>query len=184
MSESDKETIEIEQAPDEEIAEENADAEQDTEASLEQKLTAAKEEAAKNYDLAVRAQAEMENLRRRTLKDVENAHKYALENFAKELLNVADSIDLGLNAAEDNASVESLKEGMQLSRKQFYSVLEKFNIEAVDAEGAKFDPELHEAITMLPNPETEPNTVLEVVQKGYTLNNRLLRAAKVVVSSA
>ncbi len=154
----------------------------DEEPSLEQKLEQAQAEAAKNYDLALRTKAEMENLRRRTTKDIEHAHKFALERFAKELLDVADSIDLGLNAIDENTNVNTLQEGMQLTHKQLYKVLEKFNIELIDADGAKFDPEVHEAMTMVPNPDVKPNTVIEVVQKGYTLNDRLLRAAKVIVS--
>lgn len=149
---------------------------------LEQQLVLAQEKAAKNYDLALRTQAEMENLRRRTMKDVEHAHKFALERFAKELLGVADSIDLGLNAVDENTNVETLQEGMKLTHKQLFKALEKFNIEVIDADGAKFDPEMHEAMTMVPSPEVTPNTVIQVVQKGYTLNDRLLRAAKVIVS--
>jgi len=182
MSKTDKDEVKIaeqdvETADDKDVAE-------GAELTLEQQLVEAQEEAAKNYDLALRTLADMENLRRRTTQDVENAHKFALERFAKELLNVADSMDLGLGAADDNSSIESLKEGMILTRKQFFSVMEKFAVEVIDADGAKFDPELHEAVTMVPNPKLEPNTVMEVVQKGYTLNQRLLRAAKVVVSSA
>ncbi|MBT3308259.1 MAG: nucleotide exchange factor GrpE [Gammaproteobacteria bacterium] len=144
----------------------------------------AKAQAADYLDRMTRMQAEMDNLRKRTARDVSNARKFALEPFAKELLAVADSIDLGLNAAKDSDDVSSLIEGMELTRKQLFGTLEKFNVEVMDAMGVKFDPEQHEAMTMVPNPEMEPNTVMDVIQKGYTLNGRLLRPARVIVSSS
>lgn len=159
-------------------AAEEAPAEEDSE--LEQ----AKAQAADYLDRMTRIQAEMDNLRKRTARDVEKAHKFALEGFAKELLAVADSMDLGLNAAQDAEDVTSLKEGMDLTRKQLFGVLEKFNVEVLDAMGTKFDPEQHEAMTMVPNPDMEPNTVMDVIQKGYTLNGRLLRPARVIVTSS
>lgn len=157
---------------------EEASSEEDSE--LEQ----AKAQAADYLDRMTRIQAEMNNLRKRTARDVEKAHKFALEGFAKELLAVADSMDLGLNAAQDAEDVTSLKEGMDLTRKQLFGVLEKFNVEVLDAMGTKFDPEQHEAMTMVPNPDMEPNTVMDVIQKGYTLNGRLLRPARVIVASS
>ncbi len=150
-----------------------------TESEIEQ----AKAQAADYLDRMTRMQAEMDNLRKRTARDVEKARKFALEGFAKELLAVADSMDLGLNAAQDAEEVATLVEGMELTRKQLFGTLEKFNVEVMDAMGVKFDPEQHEAMTMVPNPEMEPNTVMDVIQKGYTLNGRLLRPARVIVSS-
>ncbi len=172
-------------------AEENAEATteeaaEESDGELEQgspELEQAKSQAADYLERMTRMQAEMDNLRKRTARDVEKAHKFALEGFAKELLAVADSMDMGLNAAMDAEDVAPLKEGMELTRKQLFGVLEKFNIEVLDAMGVKFNPEEHEAMTMVPNPEMEPNTVMDVIQKGYTLNGRLLRPARVIVSS-
>ncbi|HIJ22883.1 MAG: nucleotide exchange factor GrpE [Gammaproteobacteria bacterium] len=151
---------------------------------VDEELQNARAKAADYLNRMTRIQAEMDNLRKRTARDVEKAHKFALEPFAKELLAVADSMDLGLTAAKDSEDVASLKEGMELTRKQLFGALEKFNVEVMDAMGVKFDPEQHEALTMVPNPEMEPNTVMDVIQKGYTLNGRLLRPARVIVSSS
>ncbi len=153
------------------------------ETTTDSELEAAKAQAAEYLDRMTRVQAEMENLRKRTARDVQNARKFALESFARELLAVADSIDLGLVAARDSDDVLTILEGMELTSKQLFGVLEKFNIEVMDAQGVRFDPEQHEAMTMVPNPDMEPNTVMDVVQKGYTLNERLLRPARVIVSS-
>ncbi len=150
---------------------------------LEEALQQARLEAESYLDRVTRTQAEMDNLRKRTAREVENARKFALEPFARDLLSVADSMDLGLNAVADGGDLTALREGMELTRKQLYGVLERFNIEVLDAQGVKFNPEQHEAMTMVPNPEMEPNTVIEVIQKGYTLNGRLLRPARVVVST-
>lgn len=173
-----------EMGAEEEATEEVAVETEDTvEAVTDSELEQAKAQAAEYLDRMTRIQAEMDNLRKRTARDVEKAHKFALEGFAKELLAVADSMDLGLNAAQDAGDVDTLKEGMELTRKQLFGVLEKFNVEVLDAMGVKFNPEEHEAMTMVPNPEMEPNTVMDVIQKGYTLNGRLLRPARVIVSA-
>lgn len=127
----------------------------------------------------------MENLKRRTQKDLESAHKYGLEKFAKELLVVIDSLELGIQASTSDApEVVSLREGSELTIKQFESVFAKFNIEAIDPLGQPFNPELHQAMTMQPSADVDPNTVLNVFQKGYSLNGRLIRPAMVVVSQA
>ena len=155
------------------------------ELSLEQQLKQTQEEAKKNLDIAMRTQAEMENLRRRHNKNLEAAHKFAMERFAKELLDVADSMELGLKASEqDGVSVKSLIEGMKLTQQQLMTIFNNLNIEVIDAKGTKFDPDFHEALTMVVNTELQPNTVQEVVQKGYTLNQRLLRASKVIVTKS
>lgn len=152
---------------------------------LQKQLKQAEKKAEENWDKAVRAQAEMENLKRRTQKDLENAHKYGLEKFSKELLSVIDSLELGIQAStSDNPEVVSLREGSELTIKQFEAVFAKFNIEALDPTGEAFNPELHQAMTMQPNADVEPNTVLNVFQKGYILNGRLIRPAMVVVSQA
>jgi molecular chaperone GrpE len=136
-------------------------------------------------DQALRAQAEMENVRRRAARDVEHAHKYALEKFTADLLPVLDSLEKSVEiveAAEDAGSDDgALVEGIELSLKLFLITCEKAGMAQVDPHGEPFDPQLHEAIAMVPNPDAEPNSVMEVMQKGYTLNGRLVRAAKVIV---
>ena len=152
---------------------------------LEKKLKQTEKKAEENWDKAVRTQAAIENLKRRTQKDLENAHKYGLEKFAKELLSVIDSLELGIQAStSDNPEVIALRQGSELTIKQFEAVFAKFNIEALDPTGETFNPELHQAMTMQPNADVEPNTVLNVFQKGYILNGRLIRPAMVVVSQA
>ena len=137
--------------------------------------------ADENWERYLRAAAEMENVRKRAARDVENAHKFALERFGKELLGVKDTLEMGISA--DGASVESLLEGSNATLKLLGSTLERFGIVAVDPEGEPFDPEFHEAISMQPSDDVEPNSVVKVVQKGYTLNGRLLRPAMVIVAS-
>jgi len=134
-------------------------------------------------DQVLRVQAEMQNLRRRAERDVENAHKYALDKFAPELLPVVDNLERALATidAEDPAQ-KSVAEGIELTLKTFVDVLVRFKVESVDPAGQPFDAEFHQAVSMVPNPDLEPNTVMDVFQKGYTLNGRLLRPAMVVVS--
>ena len=152
---------------------------------LQKQLKQAENKAAENWDKALRTQAEMENLKRRTQKDLENAHKYGLEKFAKELLSVIDSLELGIQAStSDVPEVVALREGSELTVKQFESVFAKFNIEALDPMGQSFNPEHHQAMTMQPSADVAPNTVINVFQKGYILNGRLIRPAMVVVSQA
>ena len=138
--------------------------------------------AEENWDRYLRAAAELENVRKRAARDVENAHKFALERFAADLLSVCDSLDMALDPGTE-ASADSLKEGTEATRKQLVSVLQRFGIEEVNPEGEPFDPELHEAMTMQPSADAEPGSVLTVFQKGYVLNGRLLRAARVVVAA-
>jgi molecular chaperone GrpE len=127
----------------------------------------------------------MENLRRRTEKEVTDSRKFALERFAKELLVVLDSLELGVQAAVgDSPEVAKLREGNELTLKQFLAVLDKFNVQPVDPQGQRFNPELHQAMAMQPTDEAEPNTVVKVFQKGYVLNDRLLRPAMVVIAQA
>jgi molecular chaperone GrpE len=139
--------------------------------------------ADENWDRYLRAAAELDNVRKRATRDMENARKYAVERFATELLAVRDSLEMGLQAAE-GGGVPDLIEGSKATLKQLSSTMERFGVQEVDPLGEPFDPTLHEAITMQPAAEVEPNTVLTVFQKGYTLNGRLLRPARVVVSSA
>lgn len=150
--------------------------------SLEAQLEQAQAKASENWEQYLRAKAEMDNLRRRNAKDIENAHKYGIEKFVNELLPVLDSMVLGL-AAED-ASAESMREGMELTMSMLHKMMEKLNIEEIDPLNEKFDPEKHQAMTMQPNADVEPNTVIAVMQKGYSLNDRLIRPAMVMVSKA
>lgn len=151
--------------------------------SVTQALAGAQEKAQENWDRYLRTQAELENLKRRADKDVQNAHKFAIEKFARELLSVADSLELGLGVeSSDNPEVAKLREGMELTLKQLLASFEKFQLVTVNPEGEKFNPELHQAMAMQPTAEAEANTVLKVYQKGYLLSERLLRPAMVVVA--
>lgn len=134
-----------------------------------------------NWERYVRAVAELDNVRKRASRDVENAHKFALERFGKELLAVKDTLEMGL--ATETASVDSLLEGSNATLKLLASTLGRFGIEEVDPAGEPFDPEFHEAISMQPSDTVEPGSVVTVVQKGYTLNGRLLRPAMVIVAA-
>ena len=140
-------------------------------------------EAEQYRDQAVRAHAEMENVRKRAQRDVESARKFAIEKFASELLGVRDSLELGLKAAEEQSGdYNKLKEGMDMTVRMLVSSMEKVGIEAIDPKGETFNPEFHEAVSTQPSDELESNTVADVMQKGYTLNGRVLRAAMVVVA--
>ena len=150
-------------------------------AAPEDELAAAQAKADENWERYLRAAAELDNVRKRASRDVENAHKYALERFGKELLAVKDTLEMGL--AVEDASIESLLEGSNATLKLLGTTLERFGIVEVDPAGEPFDPELHEAISMQPSDTVEPGSVVSVVQKGYTLNGRLLRPAMVIVAS-
>lgn len=143
------------------------------------------QQVAEANDNVLRVQAEMQNLRRRSERDVENAHKFALDKFSADLLPVVDNLERALAAIDsDDDSQKAIAEGIELTLKSFLDVLKRFKIEAVDPAGQPFDADLHQAVSMVPNPDVEPNTVMDVFQKGYTLNGRLIRPAMVVVSSA
>lgn len=148
----------------------------ETEPSRDEELAAAK-------DQVLRVQAEMQNLRRRVERDMENAHKYALEKFVGQLLPVVDNLERAIAAIPaDNQENQVILEGVELTLKSFTDVLGKFEVKVVDPKGEAFNPELHQAMTMMPSPEHRPNTVIDVFQKGYTLNGRLVRPAMVVVA--
>lgn len=139
---------------------------------------------AEQRDMVLRAQAEVQNMRRRCEADVEKAHKFALEKFSGELLTVVDNLERALAAVTDRSSeqVNALAEGVELTLKSFLEILNKFNVQQINPAGEPFDPQVHQAITTVVNPNVEPNTVLDVMQKGYTLNGRVIRPAMVVVS--
>jgi molecular chaperone GrpE len=152
------------------------------ESSPEVALATAEQELAKHRDALLRMQAEMENLRKRLQREVDKSRKFALERIMKDLLQVRDSLDRGLEAAGESATVESLREGQQLTLKMLAKVMQDHGLEVVDPLGQAFDPELHEAVTVMPSAEAAENTVLEVLQKGFRLHDRLVRPAMVVVS--
>lgn len=139
-------------------------------------------------DQMLRTQAEMQNVRRRAEIDVEKAHKFALEKFVKELLPVADNLEKALESTENQQSTDelvvSIREGVEMTLDLFMKSLGKFNVKQLNPVGEPFDPQVHEAMSMVPAPDAEPNSVVAVVQKGYTLNERLVRPAMVVVAKA
>ena len=149
---------------------------------VEQALIAAHEKAEKHWEMFVRSQAELENAKRRAEKDLESAHKFAIEKFSMELLAVKDSLELGLST--EDADADKLREGTELTLKMLTQAMEKFNIHVIDPVGEPFDPNLHQAMTMQETSDYEPNTVISVMQKGYLLNDRLLRPAMVIVAKA
>ena len=141
------------------------------------------EQVAKANDQVLRVQAEMQNVRRRAERDVESAHKFALDKFAADLLPVVDNLERALAAIDAaDEGQKSVAEGLELTLKSFVEVLARYKIEAIDPAGQPFDAELHQAVSMVPNPDLEANIVMDVFQKGYTLNGRLVRPAMVVVS--
>jgi len=171
----------VEGGIDEITVEEGEVTEQDLQASLE----AANARADENWEKLLLATAEVENIRRRTQKDIEKAHRFSVEKFAKDLLPVLDSLEMGLAASEGVAGdVAAIRDGMELTHKQLISALQKSGVDVVDPEGQTFNPDLHQAMSVVPSPDHEPITVMQVFQKGYTLSGRLLRPAMVIVSQA
>ena len=149
--------------------------------TLEELLQKAEAAAQENRDAFLRAKAETENMRKRAQTDVANAHKYAVENFATELVAVKDSLEAAL--ATENASAENFKSGVELTLKQLKAAFEKFNVAEENPIDQKFDPHRHQAISMIES-DAEPNTVVSVLQKGYKLNERVIRPALVTVAKA
>ena len=146
-------------------------------------LEDARSKADENWNQCLRLQAEIENLRKRTERDLANAHKYALERFAMELLPVRDSLEMGLSAASaEEVDAGKLKEGVELTLQMLTAALDKFAIREIDPQDERFNPDFHQAMSMQQRADVEPNTVVTVVQKGYLLNDRLLRPAMVVVA--
>ena len=158
---------------------------EDSVEALQAALEQAQAKADENWNIALRAKADAENVTRRAEKDVANARKFALERFVNELVPVIDSMELGLAAAmAEDSDITKIREGSELTLKMFLNAVEKFGVEPVDPQGEKFNPEFHQAMTMQETTECEPNMVLAVIQKGYTLQGRLVRPAMVVVSKA
>jgi molecular chaperone GrpE len=153
--------------------------------SLAQQVETLQDDLAQARDVALRAQADAQNVKRRAEQDVEKARKFALERFCSELLPVVDNLERSLEAIDsDDEALKPVAEGIELTLKSFLDALRKFQIEAIDPQGEPFDPQQHQAMSMIENPDAEPNTVLAVMQKGYTLNGRLVRPAMVMVSKA
>ncbi len=168
---------------------ETEDAEEQAELTNEERVNQMREELINSEDEAMGAQADAKNVMRGGEQDVEKARKFALERFCNELLPVVDNLERALEATvgeavDDNEIVKPIAEGVALTLKSFLDALKKFNIEAVEPEGEPFDPQLHQAMSLVENPDVEPNTVIAVMQKGYTLNGRLVRPAMVMVSKS
>jgi molecular chaperone GrpE len=157
---------------------------QDEASQLRAQLEAAEVTAGQARDELLRVQAEMQNLRRRTEQDIEKAHKYGQEKFSIELLAVMDNLERAAAASEasEDEAVKAIQEGVALTLKGFADCFARFNIEAVDPQGEPFDPQLHQAMSIQESPDAEPNTVIAVMQKGYTLHGRVIRPAMVMVS--
>ena len=154
------------------------------EPSLEEVVAQLQADVEEARDAALRAQADAQNVKRRAEQDVEKARKFALERFTGDLLPVVDNLERALEAASDDEAVRPIVEGVELTLKSFLDAIGKYNIEQVNPEGEPFDPQVHQAMSMVDNPDVEPNTVIAVVQKGYTLNGRLVRPAMVMVSKS
>jgi molecular chaperone GrpE len=157
------------------------------EAALAETLEAARAAEAQARDLALRAQAETENVRRRSQREIENAHKYAIEKFVAELLPVADSLERAVEVARANkadAAAAAIAEGVELSLKLFLDVLGRAAVVQIDPHGEPFNPQFHEAMSTVESDDAEPGSVVAVLQKGYTLHGRLVRAARVMVARA
>jgi molecular chaperone GrpE len=190
MSNQEKAVPEEELDPVQETAADQADeavadeaSETDPEA-LQALLEDARNKADSHWDQCLRLQADIDNLRKRNERDLANAHKFALEKFAVDLLPVKDSLEMGLAAAGENADIARLKEGGELTLKMLASAMDKYNIKEVNPLNELFNPEYHEAMSMQERADVAPNTVVTVVQKGYLLNERLIRPAMVMVSKA
>lgn len=149
---------------------------------LEQALADAQAELGRHREAMLRMQAEMENLRKRLQRDLEKSRKFALERFMKDLLQVRDSLERGLDLSDESVTAESLREGQELTLKMLNKVMQDYDLEMIDPAGEPFDPELHEAVTVQPSEELEEGMVMEVLQKGFRLHDRLIRPAMVVVS--
>ena len=153
--------------------------------SLQEALEEANRQASDNWDRFMRAQAELDNVQKRNKRDLENVRKFALEKFVIELLAVRDSLEMGLaHTKDEDVDPDKLREGSELTLRMLMQVMEKFSVDEIDPAGEAFDPKVHEAVAMVPSAEVEPNSVLEVHQKGYLLNDRLIRPARVVVAKS
>ncbi len=149
----------------------------------ERELVDARDKAEENWELYLRTAAELENLRKRSQREIENARRYGIDRFAQELLAVGDSLEKGLEAASEEPSVEILMAGKEATLKQLKQLLERFSIVELNPLGEEFDPESHEAMTTQPSEEYKPGQVMAVIQKGYRIHDRLLRPAQVIIAA-
>lgn len=188
MSDKEFENADVEQTQQDEATPEaengetqnNPDA---SELSIEQQLEEAQAKAEENWNEALRARADLENMRRRHERDLEKAHRHAVDKFVNELLPVCDSLELGLQAANaEDANLEKVREGMDMTLKMLLTNIGKIGLEQIDPQGEPFNPEYHQAIQTQPSDDAAPDTVVAVVQKGYLFNGRVLRPAMVMVS--
>jgi molecular chaperone GrpE len=159
-----------------------------TQATLAQEmqglLTEARTQAEQHYDSLLRVQADMDNLRRRTEREIDSAKKFALERMINDLIPVMDSMEMGLQASGQTANdQDTIRQGLEMTLKMFQDVMARFHVEALDPTGQKFNPQEHEAMTMQPSADHEPNTVMMTIQKGYKLHGRVVRPARVVISA-
>jgi len=184
MSEKENQAELDEQMNSEGVAGDEAGAEPQAE-DLHLLLEDARNKADEHWNELLRLQAEGENTRKRHARDLENAHKFGMEKFIQDILPVWDSLAMGMNAAQDdNVDLATILEGMELTLKMMSDTMKKFNLEELNPEGEMFDPEMHQAMSMLETADAAPNTVINVFQKGYRLNGRLIRPAMVVVAKA
>lgn len=149
--------------------------------SLQKLVSTLKNKVQESEDKALRSHAEMENVRRRSTRDVQNAYKYSIEKLVKELMPVIDSLEKALEVQSEDAHVQNMKVGVEMTLNMFIDTVKKFGLILMDPLGEVFDPQKHEAIAMQPNPEMSDNTVMTVFQKGYLLNDRVIRPARVVI---
>ncbi|KTC66121.1 Heat-shock protein GrpE(HSP-70 cofactor) (plasmid) [Legionella adelaidensis] len=181
LTKEEQEVDELLDEEDEELEPEEGALEHPSYASLEEKLTLAEQKAHENWEKSVRAMAELDNVRRRAEREVSNAHRYGLERFVSSLLPVIDSLEQALQVAEKQDD-SNMQEGLELTMKLFLDVLQRFDIKQINPEGEAFNPQLHEAMSMQEIPGVEANTIVNVFQKGYTLNDRVIRPARVIVA--
>jgi molecular chaperone GrpE len=168
-----------------EAGDQPADAVEEQQASPEAQIEELQQQLAETKDNALRTLADAQNIKRRAEKDIDNARKFALEKFAADLLAVADNLERAVDINDkDHELLKPLVEGVELTQKSLVDVLAKHNVVQLDPVGEPFDPQFHQAMSMVENPDVEPNTVTLVMQKGYTINERLLRPAMVMVSKA
>ncbi|MAD44397.1 MAG: nucleotide exchange factor GrpE [Oceanospirillaceae bacterium] len=185
MSDEQKIPEEQQEQLDAEQVSEAPEAEESTTGSADESgdaLAAANQEIADLKEQMLRMQAEMQNVRRRAEADVEKAHKFGVEKFANEMLTVVDNLERALAATPEDEATKAMREGVEMTLSGLVAGLEKFKVEAVDPQGETFNPDLHQAMSMVENADVDPNTVIAVMQKGYTLQGRLLRPAMVMVS--
>ena len=179
---------ELEEVSVEELEQEEQVLEGEVESELvdeDDEIELLKAEAEKWKETALRSEAESQNIRRRSEKDVQNAHKFGVEKLIKEMLPVIDNLDRALESADtENESLKAMTQGVELTLKSFVTALEKFDVKELNPVGEPFDPQLHQAMTMIQQPDAEPNSVIAVMQKGYEMHGRLIRPAMVVVNKA